>query len=253
VVEWLLRQVVDPAVIWSILLILILFFQPVRQKVFIPFVVITLLGANSLITYLAISPLERYAIENFPYADQTKMAKINCKQYQGVIALGGVIPNADYNPKLGIQITQGVERVTQPVALYKQCPNLDLIFTSFGPESGAQLGEAQLAKEFWIAMGVAAGDIKIENESHNSYENAVNTKALLGNKGRYLLVTSAAHMKRAHTSFTKVGMKTDPIAVDYLFTIRPKPYHFAPLNNLAAWRSLTHEYLGLIYYQVSKF
>jgi uncharacterized SAM-binding protein YcdF (DUF218 family) len=252
-IEYLLRQLVDPAVIWTASLILILFLSSIRQRLLIPFVVITLLAANSLITYLATSPLERYGINNFPYSDQTKIGKLNCQDYKGVIALGGVIPNEDFNPKYGEQITAGAERITRPVALYKQCPNFDLIFTSFGPERGADIGEAELAKRFWLSLGVAEKDIKIENKSINTYENAVNTKALLGSKDSYLLITSATHMRRAHTTFTKVGLKVDPISVDYLWTKPPAFYEFSPVNNLQSWRSIFHEYVGIAYYHFFKF
>jgi hypothetical protein len=60
-VQYLLRAVIDPAVIWSTCLILLLFFEQIRGRLLIPFVVITLLGSNSLIAYLAALPLERYA------------------------------------------------------------------------------------------------------------------------------------------------------------------------------------------------
>jgi hypothetical protein len=60
-VQYLLRAVIDPAVIWSTCLILLLFFEQIRGRLLIPFVVITLLGSNALIAYLAALPLERYA------------------------------------------------------------------------------------------------------------------------------------------------------------------------------------------------
>jgi hypothetical protein len=153
---------VDPAVIWTFTLILILFFSSIRKRLLIPFVVITLLASNSLITYLATSPLERYGISNFPYSDQTKIGKLNCQDYKGVISLDGVIPNEDFNPKYGAQITAGVERITRPVALYKQCPNFDLIFTSFGPARAAEIGEAELAKSFWLSLGVAEPSVLLK-------------------------------------------------------------------------------------------
>jgi uncharacterized SAM-binding protein YcdF (DUF218 family) len=252
-VQYLLRAVIDPAVIWSTCLILLLFFEQIRRRLLIPFVVITLLGSNSLIAYLAALPLERYGINNFTYGDQTQLSKLNCLDYKGVIALGGVIPNEDFDPKYGAQITAGAERITRPVALYKQCPNLDLIFTSFGPAQAAEIGEAELAKRFWLSLGVAEKDIKIENESINTYENAVNTKALLGSKDSYLLITSATHMRRAHTTFTKVGLKVDPISVDYLWTKPPAFYEFSPVNNLQSWRAIFHEYIGITYYHFFKF
>jgi uncharacterized SAM-binding protein YcdF (DUF218 family) len=167
--------------------------------------------------------LERYGINNFAYGDQTQLRKLNCQDYEGVIALGGVIPSENFNPKYGVQITDGVERITQPVALYQQCPNLDLIFTSFGPARAVGIGEVELAQQFWLSVGVEKGGIKIENnKSINTYENAINTKALLGSKDRYLLITSAAHIRRAHTTFTKVGLKVDPISVDYLWSQSPQ-------------------------------
>jgi uncharacterized SAM-binding protein YcdF (DUF218 family) len=251
-VDWILRQVIDPAVIWFILLIwVVVRGGKVGQIIF---AALTLLGSSSYLSYLAAQPLESYAAnQNASLGDALQRVKIKCQNYQGVIALGGVIPNLDYDPKKGIQTTAGSERLTEPVALYKICPNLKLIFTSFGPQSTATVGEAELAKIYWQRLGVKPGDIKIENKSTNTYENAINTKALLKDNGRYLLVSSAAHLKRADEAFTKAGVEVDLIPVDFLFTAKPATWQITPLATLNAWRAITHEYIGIYYYRWFKY
>ena len=251
-VEWILRQLIDPAVIWFIWLIwVVLRGRRVGQIIF---ALITLLGSSSALSFSAAQPLENYASQkNLSLSDAAGRAKIKCQNYQGVIALGGVIPNLDYDPKKGIQTTAASERLIEPVAIYKICPNLKLIFTSFGPQSNAKIGEAELAKIYWQRLGVKEGDIKIENKSTNTYQNAVNTKALLKDNGRYLLISSAYHLKRADEAFTNVGVMVDLIPVDYLWSGKPKFWQITPLASLNSRRAITHEYIGIYYYRWFKY
>ena len=55
---------------------------------------------------------------------------------------------------------------------------------------------------------IAKADILIENDSRNTYENAVNSAKMLNTSypnGRLLLVTSAFHMRRSLACFRKTG------------------------------------------------
>jgi uncharacterized SAM-binding protein YcdF (DUF218 family) len=251
-VDWIIRQLIDPAVIWFIYLIWVVI--KAKRSSLILFAAITLLGSSSYLAYLTAQPLENYAkSKNSILSDATKRGQIDCEKYKGVITLGGVIPNLDYVPSKGIQTTAGSERLTEAVAIYRICPNLDLIFTSFGPKSNAQVGEAELAAIYWQNLGVKKVDIKIENRSTNTYQNAINTKALLKDNGPYLLISSAAHLKRADEAFTKASLKVDLIPVDYLWSSKPALYQLSPLASLASWRSITHEYIGIFYYRWFKY
>jgi len=254
-IEWVLRFVVDPLMIWVITLGFLVFLyrrkkSSLRRIVLGVFLVFSLMLSSPLALYLASQPLENFALKQFKYADASMRNGIPCSEYQGVIALGGVIPNADFDEVRGIQLSAGAERVTEPVRLQKLCPDFTLVYTSFGKEIEDGVGESELARDFWIGLGVPKSKIIIENGSTNTRENAIDTKKLLKGERKWLLVSSASHLKRACSTFVSAGVQVDPIPVDYLFSEAPPIWSFAPLSTVAGWRGVMHEYVGGIYYSL---
>ena len=249
----MLRALVDPALIW-VLFVLVLSWIVWRRGfrfariLFALFVVYSLVLSSPYALYLASRPLENFALEKFKYADASLRDEMPCGDYEGVIALGGVIPNAEFNKVTGIQLSAGAERATEPVRLWNKCPEFKLVWSSFGKSFEDGPGESELARDFWISLGVPNSKIIIENGSTNTRENAIETKKLLGGDKRWLLVSSAAHLKRAHATFTKAGLKVDPIPVDYLFEQRPQIWLISPLSTVSGWNGVVHEYVGGIYY-----
>lgn len=255
--EWLFRLLIDPVLIWFALLSLVVaLFLRANKKIarvgFAIFLVVTLLVSNLNMAFQAAQPLENYAVSEFRFADDVERLRIPCERYEGVIALGGVIPNSDFNPARGIQVGSSAERVIEPVLLQRNCPNFKLIFSSFGKDLNGEVGESELARRLWQDLGVGKESIIIENQSTNTYENARETSKLLGVEDRWLIVTSAVHMKRAVETFREVGMKVDPIPVDYLFSKGPSLFDFSLFDSLIIWRTISHEYFGIIYYRWMK-
>jgi uncharacterized SAM-binding protein YcdF (DUF218 family) len=254
-IEWVLRFVVDPLMIWVLLLGVLVFLyrrknSSLRKIVLGAFVVFSLILSSPCALYLASQPLENFALKQFKYADASLRNEIPCSEYEGVIALGGVIPNADFNEVRGIQLTAGAERVTEPVRLQNLCPDFTLVYTSFGKELEDGVGESELARDLWIGLGVPKSKIIIENGSTNTRENAIETKKLLKGERKWLLVSSASHLKRAYSTFVSAGVKVDPIPVDYLFSEAPPIWSFAPLSTVSGWQGVFHEYVGGIYYSL---
>lgn len=254
-VEVALRLIVDVVSIWLGLFVLVLFLGYRRrftQAKWVGSIVViySLVLSSSYALYLASRPLEDFAIKNFKYANAEVRDELPCNEYEGVISLGGVIPNADYDPSKGVQLTAGAERVTEPVRLLKLCPNFKLVYTSFGKVIEAGPGESELARDFWIQLGVPKSKIIIENGSTNTRENALETRKLLGGDRKWLLVSSASHLKRAHATFLKAGLNVDPIPVDYIFSKQPPLWSIAPLSTVSGWQGVVHEYIGDFYYSL---
>ena len=253
--EWVLRQLVNPGLIWALLFLLLLIRSRRRginaSKVIATiFILFSILLSSPLALYFASRPLENFAVERFKYADASVRNEIPCNEYAGVIALGGVIPNSDFNEVNGIQLTAGAERVTEPVRLSRICPDFKLVWSSFGKNLDEGPGESELAQDLWVSLGVPKSKIIIENGSTNTRENAIETEKLLGSEKRWLLVTSAAHLKRAYATFSKAGLNVDPIPVDYIFSQRPPIWSLAPLSSVPGWQGVIHEYVGGIYYSL---
>jgi uncharacterized SAM-binding protein YcdF (DUF218 family) len=251
--QTILREFSDPVFLWfgALLVLLVMARKSVKRvrRYISLFLLLTLLASNCFIAYQASRPLEEFGVKNFRYADASVRNQIKCEQFRGVITLGGVIPNDDFNAANGIQLTSGAERIIEPVKLYNRCPNFLLIFTSFGTTINGKIGEAQLAQQTWLDLKVPANRIKIENFSTNTYQNAVQTKAIIGTDGQWLLVTSASHMQRAIQTFRSNGLKVQPIPVDYLWSKPPNYWDFDPIKTVDTWRAIAHEYIGMFYYR----
>jgi len=76
--------------------------------------------------------------------------------------------------------------------------------------------EAELMKDVLI-QGFHAHVSWVETDSHNTYENAVNSRVILGQQGidDIILVTHALHMPRALTAFRKVGFRVTPAPLGF--------------------------------------
>ena len=104
-------------------------------------------------------------------------------------------------------------------------------------------------------VGIAPNRIVLENQSRNTWENAVFTKRLIKpqREQRFLLVTSAWHMPRAIGIFRKAGFDVVAYPVDYRTQgngdlLRP---YSTLTNGLRAVDQATKEWIGLLAYWIS--
>ena len=154
---------------------------------------------------------------------------------------------------------KGADRATHAVQLYKEGKLKRILITGgqgFQPKNNQK--EAILLANFMVTAGVPESDLILEDESKNTRENAMFTKRTLEGRGenldqRFLLITSAFHMKRAEGCFRKVGLTVDTYPVDYYGNdnpvnirnlIQPSP------NSLLLWHKLTKEWIGLLVYRI---
>ena len=75
---------------------------------------------------------------------------------------------------------------------------------------GSGPAEAAVMKEWAARLGVPAVSIITEDQARTTYENAVRTKHLLGDRTMIVLITSAAHMPRASALFRTQGFDVIP-------------------------------------------
>lgn len=178
------------------------------------------------------------------------------EKHDMAIVLGGAMRyyNSDISrPVYG----PAVERLIQSVILYRN-GKVNKIFLSGG--SGLlfmkQFKESEILSKEIQDLCVDEKDIWMENESRNTYENAVYTSKTLREKnykGNLLLITSAHHMRRSLACFEKAGLKVTPFAVDsYAGKIiwRPERMLIPDAENLWTWDMLIHEWIGCIAYKL---
>jgi uncharacterized SAM-binding protein YcdF (DUF218 family) len=133
-----------------------------------------------------------------------------------LVLLGGAVdPIAP--PREEVELNEGADRVREAALLYNVA-KVQTIIASGGkqPWSPYEESEARAMRTLLLEWGVPKGMVVIEEKSRNTRENAVNTIEMLQHMdcGTPLLVTSAAHMKRAVGAFAVLGQKVIPVPVD---------------------------------------
>ncbi len=138
-----------------------------------------------------------------------------------IVLLGGGTEPAAY-PRTRVEINGAGDRVLYAASLYK-AGKAPQILLSGGDIAWLNAGASTPAEEMaslLTEIGVPESALLLENESQNTYENAVKAAEMLGEaeKKRILLVTSAIHMPRAVGLFEKQGFEVIPLPVDYSVT-----------------------------------
>ena len=176
--------------------------------------------------------------------------------YDAAIVLGGVI-NYDYDYER-LQFYRSSDRLMQAVELYKKGLVKKIVFVGgSGRVSEPDKKEGPLVKRYLLQLGLPAEDLIFENESRNTRENALNVKPILDKEihnGKYLLVTSGFHMRRAMACFRKVGLDPVPYSTDrFSGPRRFDPDHLLIPGSeaLFTWNMLIHEWVGYLVYKIS--
>jgi uncharacterized SAM-binding protein YcdF (DUF218 family) len=172
-----------------------------------------------------------------------------------IIMLGGGIHA--FAPDLTGTGTPGpatMERMVTAARLHRQLKAPIII--SGGSVYGDRPSVARLTRRFLIDLGIPDDQIISEDQSRDTYENALFSKKLCTQHGfsQPLVVTSANHMRRSMLSFERVGLQVTPFPCA-LTTWPDKTiylYSFLPSDEaLAATASALHEWIGLLFYQLA--
>lgn len=174
--------------------------------VFLALIVI-LLGSNGWVSSYLVTSLEW---QNIP-AREIPTA-------EAIILLGGATRSA-YTPRPMVDVSEEGDRVLYAAKLY-QDRKAPIIIATGGRiywRGGGKPESADMASLLEM-MGVPEKAIIQEPSSLNTYQNAVNVRKILEERGikRVLLVTSAMHMPRSLLIFKKQGIEAIPAATDYL-------------------------------------
>jgi uncharacterized SAM-binding protein YcdF (DUF218 family) len=129
-----------------------------------------------------------------------------------------------------------------------------LVLSGGNADPGARLTpEADVMARTLRTLGPIPGEVLIEPRSRTTYENAVETRKLLGPDKRIALVTSALHMPRAVALFTQQGLAATAFPCEYLTGPRARGAR-GLLPDLRYLRQSTlaiNEWVGLWLYRVA--
>ena len=177
-------------------------------------------------------------------------------QYDIGIVLGGMVNHDRQFDRL--QFKRGVDRVLQALELYKKGYIHKILFVGgSGSLVYKEDKEGVWVKKYLLTLGLPEEDILIESESRNTHENAMFSKKILEGQatpGKYLLITSAFHMRRSLGCFKKEGIEAQPYSTDR-YSGPPKfdlDFLFIPdIEAVQGWGVLIHEIVGYWTYRAS--
>ena len=174
---------------------------------------------------------------------------------EGIVVLGGGLEGAINLVRGGYELNAAGDRFVETAVLARRYPQARVVVS--GGSGSLMLegeGDAATAQRLLTAQGVDQSRLVLENESRNTYENALFSKKLVAPAPgeTWLLVTSAFHMPRALALFRKAGFEVVPWPVDYRTTGRGNLLFAAKGND--SLHTHTHpirEWIGLFAYWLS--
>ena len=182
---------------------------------------------------------------------------------EAIVVLGGSTRPAD-SPRPWVDVMEAGDRILHGAQLYKmaKAPKLILSGGRIDWRGGGSPESSDMA-QIAIAMGVPESAIIEDSTSLNTYQNAVNVKAILEreNINQILLVTSAMHMPRSLAIFKKQGIDVIAAPTDFLVSERAaeeiggtrQAFLLSLLpdaSNLANVTRAMKEYIGIAVYRL---
>lgn len=212
------------------------------------------LAAATCLALIVFSPLNALLLrpleDRFPHRSEVMPPP------KGIIVLGGALDERIAAARDQVALNEAAERMTAGATLARLYPEALLVFSG---GSGAIIGdsakEADTAHRLWRELGVPETQMRFEDRSRNTFENAVFTREMANpQKGEdWLLVTSAYHMPRAMAIFRAQGMDPIPFPVDYRTygnseDFRPPGDGTLALRN---FETAAREWVGLLVYRLA--
>ena len=177
-------------------------------------------------------------------------------KYDVGIVLGGI---SDFDQITGAHnFNKHADRLMEAQQLYHQgYINKIMLSGGNGSLNNIKYSEADAMKQFLKRNNIPEEDIITENESRNTRENAIFSKEILEElypNGKYLLITSSSHMRRAQLSFKQAGLNVSPFPTDCITSHRGTSfgYLFIPrVQALDQWETLIKEIVGYTVYSIT--
>jgi len=182
-----------------------------------------------------------------------------------VVVLGGGTESEQY-PRQMPEVGGAGDRVTYALKLYRDGVAGKLLLSGGNIDwLGARSSTgAQEMLELLSLMGVPPDIMQLQNESRNTYEDALYCAEILKEMGvnEIVLVTSASHMPRSVALFQKQGLTVIPAPADFGITeegwanlwhpsIGEIFVHLLPnASDLSSTQTVLKEYIGILIYKL---
>ncbi len=259
----IVQFLIEPLNLILLIILLAWFFLTIRKPVFTNRLLIIAVIGFFTVGYMPIPEALTRVLEDA--VPKPAIQNLNSDQFAGIIILGGAIRGEDIAiDRDEVSIYSAAERVTKGLELIRKYSDKPFIFSGFsGRVSPRGMSEADAFKQLIDEQGLAEqtqGKAFYENQSRNTYENAVYSKKIIDavdqlstdQQGKpWLLVTSASHMYRSMKIFEKQGVAVIPVPVDYQTANTLQWREFDITEGAFLWNKLLHEYIGIAAYQLT--
>ncbi len=175
-----------------------------------------LIATTALYAFCAFGPASAILMQ--PLENRFPRPPADMPAPDGIIVLGGGMDESLSQARDALVLGDFGSRMTEGVALARRFPAARLIFTGGnGSPGGHDVSEAEIARRFFLALGVAPERLVLEDRSRNTYENAIFTRDIVKPRPgeRFLLVTSGFHMPRSMGVFRRAGFAVTAWPADY--------------------------------------
>lgn len=172
----------------------------------------------------------------------------------GIIVLGGSVDPVISQARHQIVIDEAAERLFYGARLGLQHPEARVLFTGGSADPWTpDAREAPWAAEMLRQLGLPGERLVIEDQSRNTYENALFSQRLvMPAAGQvWVLVTSARHMPRSVGIFRRIGWPVIAYPVDFRSGGETGWVNLdLVLHRLRLLSQALHEWLGQVYYRL---
>ena len=183
------------------------------------------------------------------------VAPANLPQADAIVLLGGLL-DQPLPPRLEPDLNQAADRLFEAARLFR-AGKAPRVVVSAGnlPWNTIVSPEATWIEPMLGELGVPTDAITLESRSRNTRENAVFTASILHDKGwrTVLLVTSAAHMRRAMAAFRQASIEATAASADVRgsYPVYNSLLDFLPnADALSETSGVIKEMIGLVYYRL---
>jgi uncharacterized SAM-binding protein YcdF (DUF218 family) len=209
----------------------------------------------ALLIVIGLGPIGDWAI--MPLEDRFPTYVEGAGRVDGIVVLGGAVYTDVSAARDQLSTGQAGERLLALADLARRYPSARLVYS--GGSGNLLVPDARVEAELVAAaaetLGIASGRVMVEGTSRDTWENAVNTRALVtpAPGERWLLVTSAWHMPRAIGCFRQVGFPVTAYPVDFR-TRGPADLlrlHGTLVGGFEQFELAIKEWVGLVAYRLS--
>jgi len=233
---------------WLVILLVVALFSKGRKKNII-------IGAIIVLTYTFSSSFIVNKLMLWWEQAPTPYSNISNAYDVGIILSGPVAHQK--LPKDRVYINKGSDRFLHTADLYHKGLIKHILVTGGHQQAfGEMFNEADQIKEVLLLCNVPDSAITLEVEARNTRENALFSAKILQEhfpNQRYLVITSAFHMKRSLACFHKAYVQADGFSTDF-YTYDSKEYRFTQFlpsaQTFNTFTVLVREMIGYVVYKL---